>query len=83
MVSDKQERKKQATPEFKDFYSERTDGERVISHLTRHGGRQARYIGAFKVWCQEVLTALNHNIKAFYRLAARCCRGGPPAESDK
>lgn len=63
------ERKKQATPEFKEFYSERANGERIISHLTRHGGRQARYIGAFKVWCQEVLTALNHNIKAFYRLA--------------
>ncbi|NLA06753.1 MAG: hypothetical protein GX872_03880, partial [Firmicutes bacterium] len=36
------ERKRQATPEFKEFYSKRANGERIISHLTRHGGRQAR-----------------------------------------
>lgn len=43
------ERKRQATPEFEAFYSERANGERIISHLTRHGGRQARYIGTLKV----------------------------------
>jgi hypothetical protein len=64
------ERKRQATPEFREFYAKRADGERIISHLTRHGARQARFIGIFKVWRQEVRAALNHNIKAFVRLAA-------------
>jgi hypothetical protein len=38
--------------------------------LTRHGARDARYIRPFKVWFQEVLAALNLNIKAFARLSA-------------
>ena len=64
------ERTKQATTEFKEYYAQRSDGERVISHLTRHGARNARHIGIFKVWCQEILAALNFNIKAFARLSA-------------
>jgi hypothetical protein len=63
------ERKRQATPEFKELYSEHANSERIISCLTRHGGRQAKYIRIFKVWCQEVLTAFNHNVKALCRLA--------------
>ena len=38
--------------------------------MTRHGARDARYIGSFKVWFQEVLAALNFNVKAFARLSA-------------
>jgi len=49
------ERKRQATAEFKEHYAQRPAGERCISYLTRHGARDARYIGAFKVWFQEVL----------------------------
>jgi len=64
------ERKKQATTKFKEFYAQRSVGERSISHLTRHGARHARYIGVFKVWFQEVLAALNFNVKAFARLSA-------------
>lgn len=64
------ERKKQATTEFKEFYAQRSAAERCISHLTRHGARDARYIGSFKVWFQEVLAALNFNVKAFARLSA-------------
>lgn len=67
------ERRGQATPEFRGFCSKRAAGERIISPLTRHGGRHARYIGIFKVWCQEIPPALNHNMKAFHRL--------PPATS--
>ena len=63
------ERKRQATTEFKQFYAQRSAGERSISHLTRHGARHARYIGVFKVWFQEVLAALNFNVKAFARLS--------------
>ena len=64
------ERKKQDTAEFKEFYAQRSDGERVKGHMTRHGARNARHIGIFKVWCQEILEALNFNIKAFARLSA-------------
>ncbi|MCR4424600.1 MAG: transposase [Firmicutes bacterium] len=64
------ERKRQATPEFREFYAKRADGERVISHLTRHGARQGRFIGILKVWRQAVLAALNHNIKGFVRRTA-------------
>jgi hypothetical protein len=64
------ERKRQATSEFRELYAKRAGGERIISHLTRHGARRARFIGIFKVWGQEVLAALNHNVKAFLRLAA-------------
>ena len=64
------ERKKQATTEFKEFYAQRSAAERCISHLARHGARDARYIGSFRVWFQEVLAALNFNVKAFARLSA-------------
>ncbi|MEA4883729.1 MAG: transposase [Clostridia bacterium] len=64
------EREKQDTAEFKEFCVQRSDGERVIGHLTRHGARDAGYIGILKVWCQEILAALNFNIKAFAGLSA-------------
>ena len=37
--------------------------------MTRHGARDARYIGFLKVRFQEVLAALNFNVKAFARLS--------------
>ena len=64
------ERKKQATTEFKGPYAQRSTVERCITHLTRHGARDARYIGAFKVWFRKVLAALNFNVKVFARLSA-------------
>jgi len=33
------------------------------SHLTRHGGRQGRYVGTQKTDWQIIMASINHNIK--------------------
>ncbi|PKM38562.1 MAG: IS5 family transposase ISDce1 [Firmicutes bacterium HGW-Firmicutes-8] len=58
------QREYQRTPEFKKDYAKRPNVERIIAHLTRHGGRAARYIGKAKVKWQMIMVAINHNIKA-------------------
>lgn len=60
-----QQREYQKTQEFKDDYSKRSNGERAISNITRHGGREARYIGKKKTEWQLIMVGLNHNVKKF------------------
>jgi len=53
----------QDTEAFKALYATRSHVERTIAHLTRHGGRTARYIGMVKTRFQLLMTAVRHNIK--------------------
>lgn len=53
----------QKTDEFKGDYPRRCNGERTISELTKHGGRQGRYIGLQKTSWQILMAAINNNIK--------------------
>jgi len=57
------QREYQKTAEFREDYSKRANGERTISHLTRHGGRQGRYVGTQKTDWQIIMASINHNIK--------------------
>lgn len=57
------QKKKQKTEEFKKDYNKRSNGERTIAFLTRHGGRKGRYIGKKKTGFQIMMAALNQNIK--------------------
>lgn len=57
----------QQTKEFRDEYVKRSAVERVNSHVTRSGGRQARYLGRIKVRLQQILVAATHNIKVITR----------------
>jgi transposase len=59
-----EQRKYQKTPEYKKDYSKRANGERTISHITRHGGRKGRYIGKEKTGFQILIACINNNIKA-------------------
>lgn len=58
-----EQRAYQKTVEFKEDYSKRANGERTISHITAHGGRNSRYIGKKKTKWQLVMAAINHNVK--------------------
>lgn len=53
----------QKTDTFKKDYSKRANGERTISEVTKHGGRQGRYIGLYKTKWQVLMAAINNNIK--------------------
>lgn len=53
----------QRTDKFKADYSKRANGERTISELTKHGGRQGRYVGLHKTNWQILIAAINNNIK--------------------
>ena len=53
----------QKTDKFKGDYGKRSNGERTISELTKHGGRQGRYIGIQKTGWQILMAALNNNVK--------------------
>lgn len=57
------QREYQKTAEFKKDYNRRANGERTISHLTKHGGRQGRYIGRDKTNFQILMASINHNVK--------------------
>lgn len=58
-----EQRTYQKTEEFKKDYSRRANGERIISHVTAHGGRKSRYIGKKKTKWQLVMASINHNVK--------------------
>jgi len=58
-----EQRKYQKTREFKEDYSARANGERTISHVTRHGGRQSRFVGKGKTGIQILMACINQNIK--------------------
>ena len=62
-----QQREFQKTAEFKEDYAQRSNGERTISELTKHGGRQGRYEGKQKIKWQLTMAAINNNIKATLR----------------
>ena len=66
-----QQREFQKTAEFKEDYARRSNVERTISELTRHGGRQGRYKGKRKTKWQLVMAAINNNIKAIMRYLYR------------
>jgi len=53
----------QKTTEFKEDYAKRSNGERTISELTKHGGRQGRYKGRQKTHWQVLMSSINNNIK--------------------
>lgn len=67
-------RRIQQTEAFSNEYAKRAVAERVISHVTRSGGRFARYLGITKVRFQEILVAVTHNIKVVTR-PRRCTTG--------
>lgn len=61
-----QAKRHQKTQEFKEKYSRRSAVERTIAHVTRHGGRYARYVGNAKTEFQMQMAAALHNIKAHF-----------------
>jgi transposase len=61
----------QKTVEFKEDYAKRSNVERTISELTKHGARQGRYIGVDKIRFQLLISALNHNVKKLMRFILR------------
>lgn len=70
----------QETPEYKDDYAKRANGERTISELTRHGGRQGRYKGKLKTQWQLTMISINNNIKATMRFIYRKSKSHPRGE---
>ena len=64
-----QAKKHQKSEEFKKKYSRRSEVERTIAHLTRHGARYARYLGQAKTEFQLQMAAALHNIKAYFTAA--------------
>lgn len=60
-------KKFQKTEEFREDYAKRSNGERTISELTKHGARQGRFIGVAKTRFQLLLVSINHNIKKVMR----------------
>lgn len=51
-----EQREYQKTEIFKNDYSRRANGERTIAQLTRHGGRESRYIGKKKTKWQLIMS---------------------------
>lgn len=66
-----QQREFQQTAEFKEDYAQRSNGERTISELTKHGGRQGKYKGKLKTKWQLTMVSINNNIKATMRFIHR------------
>jgi transposase len=61
----------QKTDEFKSDYAKRSNVERTIAELTKHGARQGRFIGVDKIKLQLLISSINHNIKKFMRYLLR------------
>ena len=57
------EKVRQATETFKKEYARRSNGERTISELTKHGGRKSKHVGLEKTKQQLIIAAINNNIK--------------------
>lgn len=62
-------RERQATPEFREVYRERSKVERKLAELMGHGLRQARYVGRPKKRLQALWTAAMVNLKRLFKLA--------------
>ena len=75
-----QQREFQKTFDFKEDYVKRSNGERTISELTRHGGRQGRYKGKLKIKWQLTMVAIKNNIKATMRFIHRKVQSCPQGE---
>ena len=75
-----EQREFQKTDEFKDDYAKRSNGERTISSLTRHGGRQGRYIGKQKTKWQLMMVSICSNVKAVVRFIYRKINEKPEGE---
>ncbi len=72
-----QQREFQQTAEFKEDYAQRSNGERTISELTKHGGRQGKYKGKLKTKWQLTMVSINNNIKATMRFIHRNLQSHP------
>jgi hypothetical protein len=59
----------QKTEKFKKDYAKRSNGERRISQITRHGGRKSRYKGVKKTLWQLTMVSIGNNI---YELMKHC-----------
>lgn len=70
-----QARQEQATKEFQEKYRNRSTVERVISHLTRHGARTARYTGINKNRLQQQFAAALYNAKRIMRVLRTPTKG--------
>ena len=75
-----QQREFQKTEEFKEDYSKRSNGERTISELTKHGGRQGKYKGKHKTRWQLIMVSINNNIKATLRFIHKTQESNPQGE---
>lgn len=62
-------RQRQKTEAFRETYRIRSKLERKIAELTRHGSRQARYIGWEKTELQALWTGATVNLKRLFKLA--------------
>ena len=61
-------RQRQATTEFKDTYRQRPAVERKVAEASRHGAKQARYLGRFKNLWQAQWTGAVINLKRLFKL---------------
>ncbi len=61
-------RERQQTAEFKETYRQRAAAERKVGDLTRHGLREARYIGTAKVRLQAQWTGAGVNLRRLFSL---------------
>ncbi len=68
------------TDEYKGDYPKRSNGERTISEVTKHGGRQARFKGTVKTKWQLTMVGINNNIKATARFIRRKRQNNPQGE---
>ena len=69
-----EKREYQKTDEFKEDYAKRSNGERTISQITRHGGRKARYKGKEKVLWQLTMVSIGNNIYELMKYLQNCCK---------
>lgn len=76
----KQQREYQQTEEFKKDYAQRSNGERTISELTKHGGRQGKYTGKIKTKWQLIMVSINNNIKVSIRFMHKKLQNYPQGE---
>ena len=62
-------RARQATPEYKEMYRTRSQVERKIGEVARHGIRDTRYLGGKKRQLQRLWTGAAVNLKRLFTLA--------------
>jgi hypothetical protein len=69
-----EKREYQKTDEFKEDYAKRSNGERRISQITRHGGRKSRYKGKEKTLWQLTMVAIGNNIYELMKYLQNSCK---------